>query len=72
MFIYYSLFLPQHNFDSIMFRIQLLVVHKFNQNVVAKCLPLNLKHAYKLALFTQALSSFPELIQSKMFFKFPL
>jgi hypothetical protein len=47
MLIYYFLLLPQHNFDYIMFRIQLPVVQKFNQNVVARCLLINLKHAYQ-------------------------
>ncbi len=47
MFVYYSLLLPQHNLDFIMFKIQLPVVQKFNQNVVARCLPLNFKHAYQ-------------------------
>jgi hypothetical protein len=46
MFVYYSLLIPQHNLDYVMFKIQLLIVQKFNQNVVARCLPLNLKHAY--------------------------
>ncbi len=32
------------------FRIQLPIVHKFNQNVVARCLPLNLKHAYQFGI----------------------
>jgi hypothetical protein len=47
MLIYYSVFLPQHNFNSTMFKIQLLVIQKFDQNVVARCLPLNLKHTYQ-------------------------
>jgi hypothetical protein len=46
MFIYYSLLIPQHNLNYVMFRIQLPIVHKFNQNVVARCLPFNLKQAY--------------------------
>jgi hypothetical protein len=49
MFIYYFILLPQHNLDSIMFRIQLPIVQKFNQNVIAKCLPLNLKQAYQFS-----------------------
>ncbi len=44
-FVYYSLFIPQHNLDFIMFKIQLLIVQKFTQNVVVRCFPLNLKHA---------------------------
>jgi hypothetical protein len=30
-----------------MFKIHLLVVKKFNQNVVVRCLPFNFKHAYQ-------------------------
>jgi hypothetical protein len=46
MFVYYCLFIPQHNLDFIMFMIQLPIVQKFNQNVMPRCLPFNLKHAY--------------------------
>jgi len=39
--------LPQHNLDFIMFRIQLPIFHKFNQNVIVRCFILNLKQVYQ-------------------------
>ncbi len=47
MVVYYFLLLPQHNLDFIMFRIQLLVIQKFNYNFVAMCFPFNFKQAYQ-------------------------
>jgi hypothetical protein len=47
MFAYNFLLFPQHNLDLVMFKIQLLVVHKFNQNVVVGNLPFNLKQTYQ-------------------------
>ncbi len=47
MFVYNYLLFPQHNLDFVMFKIQLLVVQKFNQNVVVGSLPLNLKQTYQ-------------------------
>jgi hypothetical protein len=43
MFIYNFMFFPQHDLDFVMFRIQLLVIQKFNQNVVTWSFPFNLK-----------------------------
>jgi hypothetical protein len=39
MFVNKFLLLLQHDLDSIMFKIQLRVVHKFNHNVVTRSLP---------------------------------
>jgi hypothetical protein len=47
MFVYNSLLFSQHDFDSIMFRIQLPIAQKFNQNVMMGNLPLNLKQTYQ-------------------------
>jgi len=69
MFVYNFLLFSQHDFDSIMFRIQLLVVQKYNQNVMKRSFPLNLKQTYQPSLFAQVLSSSPKLVQSKIFFK---
>jgi hypothetical protein len=38
MFVYYFIFIPQHNLDCIMFMIQLPIVQKCNQYVMARCL----------------------------------
>jgi hypothetical protein len=46
MFVYNYLF-PQHDLDFLMLKIQLLVVQKFNQNVVTRSFTLNLKHTYQ-------------------------
>jgi hypothetical protein len=47
MLIYNFLLFSHHDFDSVMFKIQILVVQKFNQNVVMGSLPLNLKQTYQ-------------------------
>ncbi len=47
MFVYNSLFFSHHDFDYVMFRIQFVVVQKFNQNVVTRSLPFNLKQTYQ-------------------------
>jgi hypothetical protein len=38
MFVFYFIFIPQHNLDCIMFMIQLPIAQKFNQYVMARCL----------------------------------
>jgi len=43
MFVYNFLFFPQHDLDIVMFQIQILVIQKFNENVVIGSLPLNFK-----------------------------
>lgn len=47
MFIYNSLPLCHHNFDIVVLRNQFRVVHKFNQNIMTRSLPLNLKQTYR-------------------------
>ncbi len=47
MSIYNFLFLCNHNFDSIVLRIQFLVVQKFNQNIMTRSISFNLKHTYQ-------------------------
>jgi hypothetical protein len=47
MSIYNSLLFSHHNFDFVMPRIQFLIVQKFNQNVVTRNLPFNLKQTYQ-------------------------
>ncbi len=47
MFVYNFVFLSHHDFYFITFRTQFPVVQKFNQNVVTRRLPFNLKQTYQ-------------------------
>jgi hypothetical protein len=48
MSIYNFLFLCHHNLDSIVFRIQFLVVKKLNQNIMMGNLPFSFKQTYQV------------------------
>ncbi len=68
MFVYNSLLFPQHDLDSVMFKIQLPTIQKFNENVMARSFPLNLKQTYQSNFVCPSFFFSLKLVQTKIFF----